>query len=319
MTVSARGEALWPMLADLGAGFASPTAEPAPYAALVARLAALCGATTELWRSDASGGADTGWQLLAHSAPGALIVPAPKVPAGIARSAADARRPIAGTQPFQELALPLLVRGRVLGVLCLHAAADGTLLTWQDALERLAPLLALALQADAPATPAGETAMQRVASLASGAHLSEQLDRELARARRTFRPCALLLIGIDRFEEFAATVGRATWEQIAQALTIALRDVCRDGDMAGRHGSDRHLIFLPEADGAGAALAARRYLSQLYRRPVVVPDHEPFYLDASIGIAVFPVDGVTVGELLSSASAALAMAQHLGGRRAVAA
>lgn len=319
MMVSASSDAFWPSITELGAAIASPALEPPPYAALIARVAALCGATTELWRVGAVDNADAGWQLLAHSAPGGLIAPAPKVPAAVAGSAAAALRSVAITQPFQQLALPLLVRGQLLGVLSLHAAADGPLLAWQDALGGFVPLLALALHADVPAGPAEETVVGRVAALASGAHLGEQLERELARARRTFRPCALLLTGIDRFEEFVATVGATTWEQIAQSLMITLRDVCRDGDMVGRHGLDRYLIFLPESDGMGATLAARRYLSQLYRRPIIVPDHEPFYLDASIGIALFPVDGSTVSELLASASTALATAQHLGGRRAVAA
>ncbi len=318
MTVSANDNAFWPVIADLGAAIALPTAE-SPYAAFLARLADRCGATTELWRGDATATPDAGWQLLAHSAPGGLAAPAPKSPPAVASSAAAALRPVVIAQPFQQLALPLLVRGRLQGVLCLYAAADGPLLAWQGALEGLAPLLALALHADAPASSAEETVVERIASLASSAHLSEQLERELARARRTFRPCALLLTGIDRFEEFVATVGAATWEQIAHSLTITLRDVCRDDDMVGRHGLDRHLIFLAESDGAGATLAARRYLSQLYRRPIIVPEHEPFYLDASIGIALFPVDGSTVSGLLASASTALATAQHLGGRRAVAA
>ena len=318
MTVSASGDALWPLLSDLGAAIAAPEAEPSPYAALLTRLSAHCGATAELWRVEGVEGVAAGWQLLAQSTSGLPGVPVPKAPSVAATSAAAALRPIAITRPFQQLALPLLVRGRLQGILSLHAA-DGPLLAWQGALEHLAPLLALALHADSPPGTTEETALAQVATLASGAHLREQLERDLARARRTFRPCALLLTGIDRFEEFVATVGAATWEQIAQSLTITLRDVCRDGDMVGRHGTDRHLIFLPESDGAGAALAARRYLSQLYRRPIVVPRHEPFYLDASIGVALFPVDGATAGELLASASEALATAQQLGGRRVVAA
>jgi diguanylate cyclase (GGDEF)-like protein len=316
MTVSVNGDAFWPMIADLGAAIALPAAEP-PYAALLTLLADRCGAVAELWRT-AAATPETGWQLLAHSASVGLTVSAPKSPAAVAGSAAAALRPVAVAQPFPQVALPLLVRGRLQGILYLHAA-DGRLLAWQEALAGLAPLLALSLHADLPAVPAEETMAQRVASLASSAHLSEQLERELARARRTFRPCALLMTGVDRFDEFVARVGASTWEQIAQSLTITLRDVCRDGDMVGRYGLDRHLIFLSESDGAGAALAARRYLSQLYRRPIIIPDHEPFYLDASIGIALFPVDGATVSELLASASTALATAQHLGGRRAVAA
>jgi len=318
MTVSASGDAFWPLIADLGAATALPAAERPPYATLLARLAGLCGATAELWHRGPVSGSDAGWQLLAHSVPGALAAPAPKAPAAVASSAAIALRPVAISRPFQQLALPLLVRGRLQGVLCFYAA-DGPLLAWQGALERLAPLIALALHADILASPDEEIVVERAASFTSSAHLSEQLERDLARARRTFRPCALLLTGIDRCEELVAAVDTATWEQIAQSLMITLRDVCRDGDMVGRHDRDRYLIFLPESDGAGAALAARRYLSQLYRRPIIVPDHEPFYLDASIGIALFPVDGSTASELLVSASTALATAQHLGGRRAVAA
>lgn len=320
MTMSASGGALWPVITELGLATALPTVVGPSYGALLARLAALCGATTELWGVDDGDTAPRArWRLLAQGSPDAARGPAPQAPAPSVSSAAALLRPIAAHDSCPQLALPLLVGGRLQGVLSLSAAPAGALLPWQGALEELAPLLALALHAFPPVGSTEETPAECLASFASSAHLGEQLDRELARARRTCRPCVLLLIGIDRFAALAAAVGAATCEQIAQALTILLREVSRDGDMVGRHGPDQQLIFLPDTDGQGAGMAAQRYLAQLYRRPIIVPGHEPFYLDASIGIALFPVDGATASALVESAATALGVAQRLGGRRSVAA
>lgn len=320
MIMSASDEALWPLIAELGAITALPVVDRPNYGALLNRLATLCGATTELWGVGDGGGTPSArWHLLAQGSPVAVVGPTPQTPALVVSSAATALHAIAATDPYPQLALPLIVQGRLHGVLYLRAERDSALLPWQGALARFAPLLALALHAVSPSEGSQETTTDVPLSLVSTTGLSEQLDREVARARRTCRPCALLLIGIDHFAALAEAVGPETCEQIGQALTVILHGVCRNGDMVGRHGLDRQLLFLPDTDGQGAGLAAQRYLAQLYRRPIVVAGHEPLYLDASIGIALFPVDGATASELVESAVAALRLAQRLGGRRTVAA
>ncbi len=320
-----RAAAFSALVAGLGAATASATEELPTLRATLGRLAALTSGVVELWRI--AGGAvheDAGWRLLVVEQP-----PLPgAIPAALTpplddaiRSAALSRQTIALDTPTPTLALPLIAWGRVQGVLLVRAArVDADLLSWQPLLERFAPLLALclcSLSSEEPATPRAANGY-RVEPI-DRACLIEQLERELARARRSRRAFAVLLIGLDRFDDLRQSIGADGQELVIGQLGAVLRATARDGDLLRRYHRDCFLLLMPDGDSQEASLVARRYLDQLYRRPLSIPGQEPLYLDFSIGIALFPVDGLTPADLVESAAAALVAARRLGGRRAVAA
>jgi diguanylate cyclase (GGDEF)-like protein len=325
MSVEIRGEALWSLVAELGAATSFATEKLPLLRATLRRLAILCEATVELWRAGNSDDPlDQGWQLLAgEQAAGRGAVTASLTPPldDTVLSAALCLQTIAVAAPVPALTLPVVACQRLQGVLLLRAQhPTAATLAWRTPLEAFTPILGLFLHAlDLDAALIAETAFDRLAGIASKARLGDQLERELARARRARQSFSLMMVGLDRYDALGLEIGAAPRDRIAQMLAILLRDTCRDCDAIGRYGPDRFLILLPDSSGQGAQIAANRHLEQLYRRPIVLPDHEPFYLDVSIGIALFPVDGRTPGELIESANTALVAAQRLGGRRAVAA
>lgn len=325
MGAEIRGEALWPLVAELGAATARSTERLPRLRAALRHLAGLCEATVELWRAgEGAELADQGWRLLAGetaAGPGALVAAlAPSLDETVL-SAALCLETIAVAAPLPTLALPVVACQRLQGVLLVrgrHPAA--ATLAWRGPLETLAPILGLFLHAsDLDDTFASEAAFERLAGLADRDRVSDLLDRELARARRARQAFTLMMVGLDNYDALGREVGVEHRDRIAQLLALLLGNACREGDVIGRYGPDRFLLVLPDSNGQGAQIAARRHLDYLYRRPLVLPGHEPFYLDVSIGIALFPVDGLTPGELIESAKNALIAAQRLGGRRAVAA
>jgi diguanylate cyclase (GGDEF)-like protein len=205
----------------------------------------------------------------------------------------------------------------VLLIRAAEVAAD--LLCWQVALERFAPLLALCLATTMPRPTGWPAAAGSLVEAIERECLLEQLDRELARARRTRRALAVLLAGLDQFATLGHVIGVDGQERAIAEVGVTLRALCRDGDLLRRYSDDSFLLLMPESDSQGAAFVAQRYLDHLYRRPLSLPGYEPLYLDLSIGIALFPVDGLTPSELVESAADALVTARRLGGRRAVAA
>ncbi len=291
----------------------------------IRRLAILCEATVELWRGDDGvAGRQSGWQRLAEEVRGgggplASGLTPPLDDAIL--SAALSLQTITVQEPYPVLALPLIAHHRLQGVLLLRAHQSAAPITaWRAPLEAFAPILGLFLHAlDLDETFTSAVSLTRLMSIASQARLNDQLDREMARARRGRQAFALLMVGLDRHDELALELGPTRCDRVMQTLALLLRDGCRDGDVVGGHGPDRFLVLLPDSNGQGAQITANRHLDQIYRRPIALTGHTPFFLDVSIGIALFPVDGLTGGELIESAAGALRAARGLGGKRAIAA
>lgn len=286
------------------------------------QLAILCDAAIELWTVASDERREGGWRLLmAARANGAVIAglasaTAAGPPDRIIIQAATELLTSVVTGASTAIALPLVVQGRLQGVLLVQGDAA---LAWRVDLELIAPFLGLVLHS----LHLRESRVDRLgdpeAAIADQAQFHDALARELARARRACQSFALLMIGLDRYESLGHELGVLLRDRAVQSLVPLLRQASRDGDIIGRYSPDAYLVLLPDSTVQGAQIAARRHLNHVYRRPVMLPDGSPCYLDISIGIAIFPVDGVSIGEMVENAASAMREAQRLGGKRAVAA
>ena len=324
MVIEERVAALWPIVAELGKA-ASPSTEKLPLLRdVLTRLATLCEASVELWCVGTGHEPhDAGWRLLVAERSAAREVPlallAPPLDDMI-RNAALSRRTIVVPAPVPALAVPFSAGERLQGVLLVRAVSLLSLSAWRESLEQFAPLLGLSIAALElnPILPTIATADTLTAPSIQSS-IGERLEQEVARARRTRRTFAVLLTSLDQYADLTSIVGVDMRERVMQQLETMLRETCRDSDVVGRYDRDRLMFLLPDSSVQGAAYVTQRQLDHLYRRPLRFPGYEPLYLDISIGIALFPVDGLTASELIENATTALATAQLLGGRRAVAA
>ena len=92
---------------------------------------------------------------------------------------------------------------------------------------------------------------------------------------------------------------------------LDLQSVVRDSDTVSRHGGDEFLVLLPEvAHAPDAALVAAKMLSVLSEQKSV-GGHE-LSLQASIGIAIYPEDGVDAATMINHADAAMYRAKRHG-------
>ena len=140
----------------------------------------------------------------------------------------------------------------------------------------------------------------------------DRLKQSLAQAVREGQQVAVLFLDLDRFKIVNDTLGHAIGDKLLTCVAQRLRDCVREGDTVARLGGDEFVILLssPHEQKQGFAMFAERILATL-SRPVKISGRELF-TTTSIGIAVFPVDGRTVGTLLQKADLAMYAAKDLG-------
>ena len=159
-----------------------------------------------------------------------------------------------------ELAVPIKIRDRVLGVLNVESDRldafdeDEALL-----LQALASQLAVALELN---RARGELDRLTITDPLTGAYNRRYLDRllptEKDRAERFERPFALLMLDLDDFKDVNDRYGHRQGDHILVAFAQALQRNVRSIDAVIRYGGDEFLVVLLESDEEGAKKAAHR-------------------------------------------------------------
>jgi diguanylate cyclase (GGDEF)-like protein len=152
----------------------------------------------------------------------------------------------------------------------------------------------------------------------------ERLGYALEQASRNQRLVAAFFIDLDHFSRINDTLGHEVGDQLLRHVASRLRSCCREREdevgpalatlapEVARLGGDEFTVIMPGLhDAQDAAKLARRILSS-FAQPVRVGTHEIF-INASIGIAVYPYDGEDIDTLLMHADTAMYKAKEQGG------
>jgi diguanylate cyclase (GGDEF)-like protein/PAS domain S-box-containing protein len=162
---------------------------------------------------------------------------------------------------------------------------------------------------------------QRLEQLASRDYLTglmnrhrfeEELQVQLAQARRYGTPGALLLLDLDHFRDINDTCGHSVGDEVLLSVSRLLRERLPETDAIARLGSDEFTILAPRTGIDDAQRIAEQILTWLRSSSFVIGDHR-LTLSASIGITRVAPDGIaTAEELLSRADVALYEAKGRG-------
>ena len=123
---------------------------------------------------------------------------------------------------------------------------------------------------------------------------------------------ALVFLDLDRFRLINDTLGHYIGDGILREIACRLSSVLKHDDLIARSGGDEFLIAVRSASGSSDI----RSIADGIRSAFVgafVAGKERHVLTASIGISRFPLDGITVDDLLQGADAALYDAKQYGG------
>jgi diguanylate cyclase len=134
--------------------------------------------------------------------------------------------------------------------------------------------------------------------------LEERLVEAVARADRDDGLVGLLLLDLDRFKEVNDTLGHRAGDRLLVHVAQRLRESTRAADTVARLGGDEFAVVLADPEGEPEIRAVLERVLQALRRPLTIDGIE-LTVDASIGVAVYPVDATTGDGLLQHADVAM--------------
>ena len=140
-----------------------------------------------------------------------------------------------------------------------------------------------------------------------------ELFAQAAEQRGEDKPFHLALFNLDRFKGVNETVGHHTGDLVLKEFSQRLLAGIRGQDIVARLGSDEFIVAWTSRNSAG-------YNAEARCTEIINACNEPFRCDGrlvwcsvSVGLATWPGDGATLGELLRNATHALRHVKGKGG------
>lgn len=169
------------------------------------------------------------------------------------------------------------------------------------------PLLLVGKLADVQEEKSKEAQLLKQASMdaLTGAWNRAAVQVKIAKELEIARAGFLFMLDVDNFKIINDSLGHAVGDRILEDFVNEMKKFFRREDIVGRIGGDEFVVFMPGSDDRDIVEErADKLLKQLaeWEVPITV----------SIGIARFPVDGQTYGELCRAADGAMYQAKHMG-------
>ncbi len=137
------------------------------------------------------------------------------------------------------------------------------------------------------------------------------LERAIANARRSGKPLAVLFVDLDHFKQINDRFGHATGDQVLQAVARQLSSITREVDTVARLGGDEFVVLLEHFEQAKDVLPIVQKLHERFQSNLFINGHA-LHIHASIGVSLYPRDGVSAEQLLQYADSAMYSAKNSG-------
>lgn len=133
--------------------------------------------------------------------------------------------------------------------------------------------------------------------------LTERVMQAIEQAWDEDGQFALMFLDLDHFKDVNDTLGHRYGDQLLIALTKRLQTLLKPEDTVSRLGGDEFIFLLPRADHAAAKAVVERVLSAV-EQPFII-DQYALTITASVGVAIYPDDGLDMESLQRNADVAM--------------
>ncbi len=141
----------------------------------------------------------------------------------------------------------------------------------------------------------------------------DRIGQAIALSHRRQRRAAIMFLDLDGFKQVNDTLGHAAGDEVLRSVAKRLLDCVRAPDTVSRQGGDEFLILLQDLEGPEDACSTAKRVLQAVAE-VHVADDRDVRVTASIGVSVYPEDGLDAETLIKNADAAMYLAKRNGRR-----
>jgi diguanylate cyclase (GGDEF)-like protein/PAS domain S-box-containing protein len=134
--------------------------------------------------------------------------------------------------------------------------------------------------------------------------LLDRVKHLISQSKREKRAFALLFIDLNKFKMINDTKGHVFGDQVLIEFALRLQSSIRDSDTVARFGGDEFVILLENINSKNAALKMIKTIARTLNADCII-NNEITKINCSIGIAIYPDDGLTTDKLLSKADKAM--------------
>ncbi|WP_308387599.1 diguanylate cyclase [Acidithiobacillus sp. AMEEHan] len=128
--------------------------------------------------------------------------------------------------------------------------------------------------------------------------LEEELPRARARADRSERLLALVVLDLDDFKEVNDRIGHDLGDAMLQRLAQRLQDSLRHSDCVVRIGGDEFILLLEGLRDIDQLESVLRKVNLAVEKPLVLESGEQIHLQVSMGVSIYPLSANSNLELL---------------------
>ena len=142
------------------------------------------------------------------------------------------------------------------------------------------------------------------------------LTQQLEQCKRFKQMFNIVIIDIDNFKDINDKYGHQAGDDILEKLGKCILSLTRADDFSGRLGGDEILMAFQKMTVKVTLKKAeiiRKKMEEIY----FLSENQRIYITVSIGIAAYPIHGITVNELISRADEALYIAKEKGKNQVV--
>ena len=141
--------------------------------------------------------------------------------------------------------------------------------------------------------------------------LQDRITQVLAQCIRNHTQTAALFIDLDNFKNINDSLGHVMGDLLLKEVAARLISCIRTEDTVARQGGDEFIVILCDIHNAQSASFVAEKILNILVAPFHINEKE-MRIGCSIGIALFPDDGINADELLKNSDTAMYHAKESG-------
>jgi len=144
--------------------------------------------------------------------------------------------------------------------------------------------------------------------------LLDRLHHDISMARRHHHILAVMFLDLDKFKVINDRLGHDVGDELLKAVAIRLSSILRKEDTVARLSGDEFVIVLTELTNPDDASIVANKILHTIGNHFLIHGHD-FSIGVSIGISIYPRDGLTAMALIKNADSAMYASKESGRNR----